>query len=48
MRHLLPFQEDFLKLYINHRPVLPLDKQNIDMAFEKLALRYCSALCVIY
>ena len=33
-------QEDFIKLYINHRPVLPLDKQNIAAAFEKIAARF--------
>ena len=36
-------QDDFIKLYINHRPVLPLDKQNIHAAFEKIAARFPSS-----
>eukprot|EP01036_Dinobryon_divergens_P027639 gene27639-36445_t len=35
--------EDFIKLYINHRPVLPLDKQNIAAAFEKIAASFGNA-----
>lgn len=27
-------------LYINHRPVLPLDRQNIEAAFQKLSNGY--------
>ena len=40
-------QDDFIKLYINHRPVLPLDKQNIHAAFEKIAARFPSSTYVI-
>lgn len=30
-------QEDLIKLYLNHRPVLPLDKQLINGAFTTIA-----------
>lgn len=32
-------QDEVIRLYLNHRPVLPLDKQCISVAFEKLCDR---------
>jgi Ca2+-binding EF-hand superfamily protein len=31
---------DFIKLYLNHRPVLPLNNQHIDFAFDELRKQF--------